>query len=462
MNHRLATAAILGLSAIAATAQNTASGYFNDGYMYRHNMNPAISNRQSYFAMPGLGNVNVALRSDIGAGDFVYKHGGQTVSFMHPSVSAEEAVKPFKDNIRLEQDARVDVLSMGFAGKKHRGYTTLGVSVREHLSAGLPGQLFRLAKEGPANQTYDLSALSAHADAFGEVALGHSHKIGENLEIGVKAKLLLGVGNVDITADGTHLTLGDDTWEAVANAEVQASVKSHKYTTTTTMRGPEGQQTPHTYIDGLDFDKPGINGIGGAIDLGAVYNVKSAGLKIGLAVVDLGVIKWNNNMVASTKGPHSVSTDTYIFSADNDDDNSFANEMDRLVEGAATLYELSDLGDQGSRTTNLGATLNASLEYAMPFYDRLTVGLLSTTRLQGDRNWNEERLSINLAPTKWFALSLTGAMGTFGTSYGGMVSLHPKGFSIFAGMDCIGGPYDVNRIPLGRSVQGNVGILFPF
>lgn len=458
---RYSVLALAALAAAAASAQDTASGFFNDGYMYRHNINPAIGNNQSYFAIPVVGDINASLRSTVGLGDLLYSSNGQTVSFLHPDVDASEALKPFQKDVRMEQDLRLDLLSMGFAGKRGRGYTTVSLGARQRASLSLPSQLFRMAKEGLSNDTYDLSALGAHADAFGELAIGHSHKIGSHVQFGVKAKLLIGAGNVDATAKGTQLYLGEDTWTGTVDAEVQASVKGLQYVSTTEMRGPEGQQQPHTYINDIKFgDSKGVNGIGAALDLGLTYTYKE--LTVGVAVLDLGGIQWNNNMLASTDGPHVVNTQGYVFSVDDDDDNSFANEFERLGDAAKELYELKDMGDQGAHFTKLGATLNASIEYKMPFYRRMSLGLLSTTRFQGERTWNEERLSLNLAPTNWFALSATAAMGTFGTSFGGMVSIHPKGFSVYAGADCLGTPYTQNGIPLGRNVQANLGLVIPF
>lgn len=458
---KIITLSLFTACALTAAAQNTQSGFFNDGYMFRHNMNPAIGNRQSYIAIPVISGISISERGNLGLGDLVYSRGGETVSFMHPDVITEEAIKPFVDKLRLENDIRLNVLSIGIAGKKGRGYTTIGADLRTHLSGVLPGQLLRLAKEGPANQTYDLSNLNLNADAFAEIAIGHSHKIGDNLSIGAKAKFLLGLGHIDATADGTKLTLGEDAWNATTNAEVNASVKGLSFISETEMRGPEGQQTPHTYINDVDFDDPGLAGMGLAFDLGATYTIADC-VTLGLAVVDLGAIKWDSNLLASTGGPHSVSTDKYTFSADDDSDNSFENEWDRLADAAADLYEIKDMGDQGSRTTNLGATLNASVEFAMPFYDKLTIGLLNTTRLQSSTGWNETRLSLNVAPVKWFALSVTGAVGTFGPSFGGMVSLHPKGISIFAGADCMPTPFSQDGLPLGSNVQANFGVIFPF
>lgn len=441
-------ALLLGASAIGAAAQNLSTGYFNDGYLYRHTMNPAISNEQSYVSIPALGNVGVSMRGNVGLGDFLYVRNGKTVTFMHPSVGTEEAIKPFKDKNQLNLNVREEILSIGIAHKGGRGYSTLGISARANATVGLPGQLLRLAKEGPANKTYDLSAISGHADAFAEIALGHSHKVGQCFEVGGKLKFLLGMGNVDLEAKEMRMTLSEDVWTAVSDAEVQTSIKGASYDI-----DEDGR------MEGIELDGFGLNGFGLAFDLGATYKYKD--LTVGLAVIDLGFISWSNNMVASTNGPKSVSTDNFIFSADDDADNSFESEFDRLGDAVADLYKLQNMGDQGSRTRALGATLNASAEYAMPFYRKLSVGLLSTTRLQGSNTWTEARLSANVAPVKWFAASVSGAVGTFGPSFGGMISLHPRGFNIFAGVDCIP-TFSKQGVPVGHGMQVNMGLNIPF
>lgn len=458
---RISALALSAIASLAAAAQATQTGYFNDGYLFRHTINPAIANSQSYFSFPALGNICIAERGNLGLGDLLYKRNGETVTFMHPDVSTAEAIKPFADKLRMENDFRLDILSIGVANNKGKGYTTFSAAVRSNASVVLPGQLFRLAKEGPANQTYDLSNVSASADAFGELAVGYSHKVNDALRVGGKLKVLLGLGHVDATADGTQLTLGEDRWEATTNAEVNASIKGLAYLTETEMRGPEGQQTPHSYINEIEIDGFGLNGMGFALDLGATYRLANV-VNLGLAVNDLGYIHWNNHLLASTGGPHSVSTDEYTFNPDDESANSFDSEWDRLGDAVAELYELKDMGDQGGYSRPLGATINVSAEYEVPFYRKLTVGLLNTTRLQGSHSWNETRLSLNVAPVNWAALSISGAAGTFGPSFGGMLSLHPKGFCLYAGFDCLPTPFSKEGVPLGSNFQTNFGIVFPF
>lgn len=457
---RMLLAATLMMTAATASAQQTSTALLNDGYFYRHEMNPAIQNEQQYVSLPFLGNLGVSLRGNVGLTDFIYARNGKTVTFMNPAVSMAEATAAFSDKLRLNTDFKMEVFSLGFkTGEK--GYNTVNVNLRVGADMQLPGQLFRLAKEGPENKTYNLSNINAHADAFAEISYGHSHKVGEHLEVGGKAKFLLGLAAVDAYAKDCQVTLGEDRWEATTDARIETSLKGLEFESKTEMRGPEGQQTPHTYINSLDVDTPGLNGLGVAFDLGATYTLDED-WKFGLSLLDLGMIHWNNTLLASTDGPQHVSTDKYVFSVDDDDDNSFENEWERFGDGVSDLYELKDKGDQGGRNRGLHPTLNAFAEYKLPMYRKLSFGVMNTTRLAGDNTWTEFRLSANVAPVKWFSASVSGAHGTFGPAFGWMLNLHPKGFNLFAGMDYFFSQVNPQFIPLSKKCNLNVGINFGF
>ena len=105
------------------------------------------------------------------------------------------------------------------------------------------------------------------------------------------------------------------------------------------MRGAEGEKQPHTYVNDLDYDKFGMNGFGLAVDLGAEYKLDDD-WRFSAALLDLGFIKWNNNMVASTNGEKTFTTDKYIFNVNDEEKNSFENEGDRLMNDLCYLYEL--------------------------------------------------------------------------------------------------------------------------
>lgn len=445
----LATIATLSLT---STAQNTNSAYFMDGYNYRYQLNPAFGNEKNFISIPGIGNINAAMHGTIGLDDILYNIDGKTTTFLNPAVDAS-FINDLDDVSRLGSNINVNVLSIGFHGLK--GYNTISVNVKSNFNTRIPKTLFSLLKENIENKNYDISDFNSHADVYGEIALGHSHQINQKWRIGATVKFLLGGANVDADFEKAQLTLGEDAWTAVTNAKVQASIKGLEY------EHDINKDTGHEYVNGMDVDGAGLNGFGMALDLGLQFSPND-NLSFSAAVLDLGYINWNNNMVASTGGEKTFTTDKYSFSADDDATNSFDNEWELLQNDLSALYELEDEGDKGSRSKTLGATLNVGAEYAIPAYRKLKFGLLNSTRFQGDYTWTEFRLSANINPRKAFSAGANVAVGTYGWSFGWLMNINATGFNMFLGMDHTMGKLAKQGIPLSSNASVNMGINIPF
>ncbi len=448
----LALVAVVLLSA-QIKAQHTMSGYFMDGYMYRHEINPAIGNKQNYIAFPAIGNLNIGLRGSLNLQDYLYNVNGRTTTFLNPSVSASEFLGNINDKNNLHFDANIQILSAGFKG--FGGYNTIGVNLRSSVYTMLPKSLFQFAKEGLSNKCYDISDFSMHANSYAEIALGHSRNINEKLRVGASLKFLVGVANIDAEFNKAQLNLSEDNWTAVTNAEIKASVKGLTYETEIS------ENTGNPYVNGMDIDGFGVSGYGFAVDLGAEYKLDD-NWKFGAALLDLGFISWSNNVLATTNGDKTFSTNDYKFSFEEENENNFEDEVERLSDGLVGLYELENAGDQGKRKKALAATLNLAAEYTMPFYDRLTLGLINTTRFQGDYTWTDFRLSANVAPLKCFSANVNVAAGTYGCAFGWMLNFHPTGFNLFVGMDQVLGKVTEEFVPLSSNASFNVGINVPF
>ncbi len=450
--------AAFSLAATTVFAQNATSGYFTDGYLYRHEMNPAFGNDQSYVAMPLLSNINVGIHSNIGIDDVIFNRNGRTTTFLNPNVSASEFMSGIKEKNKLSTDIKLQIMGVGFKG--FGGYNSIGINIRSNVSANIPGTLFSLAKEGVQNKIYDISDLKVHADAYTEIAFGHSRQINQHLRIGANLKVLLGGANIDANFEKAELKLQNDQWIATTNATVQSSIKGLTYKEETKMRGAEGEKVAHTYVSDIDVDNGGINGFGLAVDLGAEYKLDN-NWKFSASLLDLGFISWKNNVVASTNGDRTFTTDAYLFNLDDDADNKFSKEVDRMGEGLADLYELNNNGDQGGRTKALAATMNLGVEYTIPTYKNLSFGLLNTTRMQGTYSWTDFRLSANWRTSNLFSMGVNLAAGTYGTGFGWILNLHPKGFNLFLGMDHTLGKLTKQGAPLSGNGSLNIGINFP-
>ena len=163
-------------------------------------------------------------------------------------------------------------------------------------------------------------------------------------------------------------------------------------------------------------------------------------------------------MLASTNGTKTFNTDRYTFNVDDDASNSFKNEWDNIKDDLSALYELDDMGDTGSKTRMLGATLNLGAEYTLPVYRKLTFGLLNTTRIQGKYTWTDFRLSANVAPAKCFDAGVNMSAGTFGIGFGWLLNLHVPGYNFFVGMDRTLGKVSKQFVPLNSNASVNLGM----
>lgn len=438
----------------ALRAQDLSSGYFVEDYTYRYQMNPAFGNSQNFISMPALGNLNVGLHGNLGISDVLYNVDGKTTTFMNPKLSSDEVLKNINDVNRIGTLDKIGILSAGF--KAFGGYNTVSINAVADVSVKVPGEMFNLLKNGVANKTYDLGDLRASGVAYGEIAFGHSRQVMKGLRVGATLKFMLGGGYMDAHMRNANLVLGENEWTVTTDADLRSSVKGLTYKTKVNDR------TGHRYVNGIDVDGTGLNGFGMALDLGAVYETPVKGLTVSLALLDLGFISWNNDMLATTNGEKTFTTDKYTFNADDDAPNSFSKEWDRLRDDFSAIYELDDMGDQGGRTSMPHATLNIGVQYALPMYNKLTFGLLNITRLAGDFTTTDFRLSANIAPCRIFSGGVNLGVGTFGASFGWVANLHLTGFNFFLGMDRVPGKLCKQGVPLSSNAQVTMGINFPF
>ena len=63
----VAAGALLGVNAQEANR----SGYFLDGYTFRHAINPAFAPERNYVSIPVLGNFGVSAMSNVGVSTFI-------------------------------------------------------------------------------------------------------------------------------------------------------------------------------------------------------------------------------------------------------------------------------------------------------------------------------------------------------------------------------------------------------
>ena len=454
---------LLSMCSLHAMAQQLNSAYFTNDYKFRHTMNPAFGNEQNYVSMPGFGNVNVSTMGNFGYEDVIFDNPmfpstskDRLTTFMNPYISTADALKGFNsgDN-KILGDVSITVLSAGFKG--FGGYNTIELNARTSFGMSMPYELFEFAKN-TGNRTYNIGNISANGQAFAELAFGHSRQINEKLRVGAKVKLLFGAGRGDVNIDNVKADLAaDDKWTVSGHAKSEVSVKGFTYKTEEKEYKEEGRGT-YQYVNDVDVDGAGLGGFGLAFDLGGVYKINND-FTVSAALLDLGFIKWSNNMVAVNGGEEFVFNGFHDVAVNEDRGGStLGMQGDKYADQLADFANLQDKGDEGGRTTGIGATLNLGCEYTLPVYRKITFCVLSSTRFRGDYSWTEARVSANWTPLKWIDGGVNMAFGSYRNSFGWVLNFHPKGYNFYVGMDHTLGKVSKEFIPLNSNAAVSVGM----
>ena len=437
------SAVVVGVAGMTTlSAQNALrTGYFLEGYTYRHMINPAFAPERSYVAFPGLGNLNVTVNSNVGLSTFLYPtKNGELTTFMSPDVKSGKFLGKLKGMNHINENLDLMILSFGFRGMG--GYNTFTLSSRQSMSLSLPKDLFTFMKLGQTkeNTHYNFKNLGIEASEIVEMGFGHSRQIDEKLRAGAKLKVLLGVGNVNARISNMDVTLSNEIWEVKADGELNIAAGSGLKVPTKGESGKADNPSEATLIDwdNVDYDKFGLSGFGMGLDLGATYQLLPD-LELSAAVTDLAFMSWSNNHHAKTskaswtfEGFHDVALDK----GDPDyEDKKLNQQLDDLGDQFEESVEFHREGKVGSRVSGIGATITLGGMYTIPYARMVKGGLLFTQCINGHYSWTEARLSANVTPVGWFDASVNYALSSFGSSFGWILNFHPKGVNLFLGSD---------------------------
>ena len=417
----IAAVALMG-TATGASAQALSSGYFTDGYLFKHQLNPALVSDKSYFSIPVLGNVNMGVKGNVGLANFLYPTSdNKLTTFMNSSVSADEFLGGLRKINRMGMD-------------------------------NIPKDFFEFMKMGQSgpNTVYDLGTMGVKSTTFVEVALGHSRQINDKLRVGAKVKALLGGAYANMNFSNTKIVMNEDMWEVSANGEMNVAVAGLSIPTKEES-GAEYGEGEGTLVDfeNMEMGTPGLGGFGLALDLGATYEVIDH-LTVSAAIRDLGFMSWNNNIYASTNNEAWRFEGFKDLSIDGDSENSLDNQLDQLTDDFESYTNLHRRSAGGKLSKALAATLVIGAEYEMPFYNKLSAGFLSTTKINGPYSWSEGRFAANISPLSWFEAGINYGISSYGSTMGWIVNFHPRVMSLFVGMDYIVGKVSKQYIPLNN------------
>lgn len=420
------SASLIAIAGMSVSAQTLNSLYFLDGNTQRHLLNPALTCESNWVSTPF--NMSINMNSNLGLEAFLRPYGNnEMITFLHPSITAEDAMSKFKDMNTFEFDVDYNILTVGF--KAFGGINSIGLSVKSRTGLYLPKDIFTFMKAGQESDVteYVIDDMSARTQNYAEIALGHSRTINKKLTVGAKVKFLLGVGYANANVEKMRIYMSDNKWMIEQKSTFTAS------------KGINLITKDNGEIDDFDYEF-NMGGFGLGLDLGATYKVMD-NLNVSLAVTDLGFIKWSDASV------HNNLNSSFEYTGfDN-----IAHEDSQVFEDAAEdvgdqLEELIRYGKDSkttSHTSSLYTTFRAGAEYGL-LKNKISVGLLGTMRVGTPKSYTEGMLSFNFKPFKYFKAAINGSVANTHSSLGGVICLG----NFFIGGDYILAKYSKQVIPV--------------
>lgn len=442
--------AIMLTGATLSQAQTQHSAYFLEGNSFRHELNPSFMGEYNYISIPVLGNLNVNTRGNIGLKDIIYKYNDpqgkyKYTTFLSPTVDSKSFLNQLHNVNRIGVDLNMPIISVGFKGLG--GFNTVSVNVHSITNVRVPKTLFEFMKLGQTSQstTYNIKDLGIRSSNYAELALGHSREINDQWTVGAKVKILLGLAHVNFHIDELNATLAEDKWIMNGKGQIDLGINGLEFENKV---NDDNEITNE--IDGMNGNFGGLNGFGLAFDLGATYKLDDQ-WTFSAALLDLGFISWNSVAKGNMNGNYEFDGfDNFTLKGDDDENGKqLSDQFDNMSDDLKDAFNFINNGN-GSITNGLKATLNLAAEYKMPFYDKLSAGLLWSTYINGPYTWTEGRLSANVSPLKWLNGGINYGISTFGSTFGWMINFHPKGFNFFLGGDSVFSKLNKQCFPVSR------------
>ena len=433
------TLSICALAAFGASAQSLQTAYFLDNNPFNFRLSPSLVGEKSFVSI-ALGDINPSVQSDLGINSLIFPDPSGTglTTGLSPKISSDEFLGGLKDANSLAFGINMNLLSTGSWGRKC--FNTFEVNLRGDVFASLPKDMFALLKSG-APRTYDMQYLHAGAQMWGEIAFGKAYPIFDGLTVGAKLKFLVGAANANINLNQADVTVTDETVGAAVDGDLRIAAQ------VLTMGTKVSEQTGNTILDvsSLGFSTQNLKpaGYGAAIDLGVTYTPME-NLDVTFSLNDIGAIAWNYNIFGHSESSASITgltEDVYI-------KETFSKMGEQLSDAADKLLSLAEFEQKsGQKSTEwLPWSLNLGGRYRMPFYDRLSAGLLFTHKQSKYIGFNDFRVGATITPVDWFSFSSNIGTSSFGPVCGMAAALNVIGINFTLGFDGWAG--SVMNVPL--------------
>ena len=423
------TGAFLIVAALQVGAQIPNSLFFMPGVPQSNRINPAIQPGCGlYLGMPGLSPLRLQISSSsLAFQDLIYYNSelGVPITAFHPLGDQEAFLANLTDVNYMLGSLGTSILSMGFrAGKS---FISFDLTTRVDANFYYPKGLFELPIYGLTDgETRSFNGMGVDLTAFVETSLGWSRKdlIIPNLDVGVRAKFLSGLANINTVNSVMEVTTSSDAITLNSELEINAAAPSM-----ITITASDSSLIPDIDMDDTYFSTATpvdiakavlLDNSGFGVDIGINYQPIPQ-LMVSASVLDIGYINWNNTVTGGMDFAYDfIGVNVNPFTGM---DTTFIQEM---LDSAQTSVSVT--AGQAYRST-----LNTKLFIGASFYpiEKVGFGLLSRTDFLNDKISQQFTATANMTTGRFINLSL---------SYTYM-TVSPKNFG--AGLSINAGPFNL-------------------
>lgn len=398
-------------------AQTAREGFMLDDSRYGYKFNPAMSDFKDFI---GLVRASENVVTNVGAGAFLYPSpNGKVVTALHSSIPAETFLGKLSANNYVFANLEVGLFSYGF--NRGNAFHTIEYNIRGKAMASVPKTIFEMAKKGTSGSPYDFSPIQAQAFIFSELAYGYTRKITNWLTLGGRLKFLDGHIGANLDVSRFDMTMNQDVYTANYSGSLDLTTKLVSFL-------PDDEKTKDDDEEQQDKERYFSGGV--AADLGVVIK-PIPDLTLSLSVLDLGGIWWKFKNAGSTEGTQEFTGLTVEYSQLNGQDIVKA-VNDKLDE----FYNSMEFKRADNRKVfnALPFQANFGVKYVLPFYRKMTVGVLGLVSRQDPMRYWDARLGVTERFNDWLEVTANVGHDTFGMVYGLAGAIRVERFHISVGL----------------------------
>lgn len=411
----------------AASAASAQQGYQDDFFSrnsptaFRYN--PAMLGETGFLA---VSNVAYRSRANYGARNFLFEYGDKVVTALHPSVDADKFLNGLKPLSNTLQSGYLNLFSYGI--RKENVLHTFELNLVEIGSSSVAKDIFEIAKTGFQKGQYTMGNTRISSQAYTELAYGYSRRLSDIVSIGARAKLLLGLASFDTGIK--RFTVDVESEDRKADIAVDFEMTGRK-------RDINEARWILTFDPKQLVRKPrGLSGLGMAFDLGILIQPNEY-LTLSASANNLGLLWWVYNHGADLSASFSLASLINCIQEPTTD-----SIMEAVLDIGNDLLESAKYQkmDKSLRARAIPIGFDLGIKYAMPFYDRLSVGLTGNYTLYNVLSDWEVRLGLTITPWNWFEFTGSYGYGTYKSSYSFAAAFKFHHFRLsFTSQDCFGG-----------------------